>query len=216
MTDNDALRASHEDRDRIAEVLRIAAGDGRLSAEELDERLESALTAKTYRELAELTADLPAVSGSLPAVPEPGGEVAAPEPKALMRIDVGSGGVTRQGRWVVPKEMDVKIASGGVRLDFTSAAITQPVLRINAEIRSGGLLLITKPGIVIDADDVTVRSGGVSESVPWGHDVPVRMRIVLSGSVRSGGITARPPRRSFWEWLRRAPRRWEIAARQPW
>ena len=33
----DGLRASHEDRDRVAELLRVAAGDGRLTAEELDE-----------------------------------------------------------------------------------------------------------------------------------------------------------------------------------
>jgi hypothetical protein len=40
-------------------VLRVAAGDGRLSAEELDARLESALSARTLGELAGLTADLP-------------------------------------------------------------------------------------------------------------------------------------------------------------
>ena len=49
------LRASHEDRDRVVDVLRAAAGDGRLSAGELDARLESALTARTLGELAEPT-----------------------------------------------------------------------------------------------------------------------------------------------------------------
>src|SRR5271165_4110468 len=34
------LRASHVDRDRVVELLRVAGGDGRLTAEELDERLE--------------------------------------------------------------------------------------------------------------------------------------------------------------------------------
>ncbi|MGH3170904.1 MAG: DUF1707 SHOCT-like domain-containing protein, partial [Trebonia sp.] len=34
------LRASHADRDQVVEVLQAAAGDGRLSPEELDERLE--------------------------------------------------------------------------------------------------------------------------------------------------------------------------------
>jgi hypothetical protein len=53
------LRASHEDRDRVVDVLRVAAGDGRLSAGELDARLESALSARTLGELAGLTADLP-------------------------------------------------------------------------------------------------------------------------------------------------------------
>ena len=58
------LRASHEDRDRVVELLRTAAGDGRLTAEELDERLEAALTARTHSELAVLTADLPAITGT--------------------------------------------------------------------------------------------------------------------------------------------------------
>ena len=57
------LRASHEDRDRVAELLRIAAGEGRLTAEELDERLEKALTARTYGELEALSRDLSAAPG---------------------------------------------------------------------------------------------------------------------------------------------------------
>jgi hypothetical protein len=57
------LRASHEDRDRFVEMLRVAAGDGRLTAEELDERLDVALTARTYGELAALTTDLPVAPG---------------------------------------------------------------------------------------------------------------------------------------------------------
>ena len=74
------LRASHVDRDRVVELLRVAAGDGRLTAEELDERLEAALTARTYGELAALTTDLPAVPDSAPGPP-------VPEPKDLARID---------------------------------------------------------------------------------------------------------------------------------
>ena len=61
------LRASHVDRDRTVELLRVAAGDGRLTAEELDQRLETALTARTYGELAALTTDLPAIPDSAPA-----------------------------------------------------------------------------------------------------------------------------------------------------
>jgi len=54
------LRASHEDRDRVVELLRVAAGDGRLTSDELDQRLELALTARTYGELTTLVSDLPA------------------------------------------------------------------------------------------------------------------------------------------------------------
>jgi DUF1707 SHOCT-like domain len=52
-----AVRASDADRDRVADVLRGAAGDGRLTADEFDERLEAALSSRTLDELAVLTAD---------------------------------------------------------------------------------------------------------------------------------------------------------------
>lgn len=54
-----AQRASHAERELTVDILRIAAGDGRLTVAELEERLEVALTARTTGELAELTADLP-------------------------------------------------------------------------------------------------------------------------------------------------------------
>ena len=57
------LRASDADRDRVVDVLRVAAGDGRLAADELDERQEAALSSRTLSELAVLTADLVAGPG---------------------------------------------------------------------------------------------------------------------------------------------------------
>ncbi len=54
-----ALRASDADRDHVAERLRRAAVEGRLRIEELEQRLESALSARTYGELDSLLRDLP-------------------------------------------------------------------------------------------------------------------------------------------------------------
>jgi hypothetical protein len=53
------LLASDADREAVAERLRIAAGDGRLTAAELEERLERAFSARTELELEPLVADLP-------------------------------------------------------------------------------------------------------------------------------------------------------------
>ena len=192
------LRASHEDRDRVVELLRMAAGDGRLTAEELDQRLEAALTARTYGELTALTNDLPAGPGLATTA----------EPKDLVRIESRSGSARRDGRWVVPKRMEIRVSSGSVRLDFTEAVITQPTLRIDAEVTSGSLTLITKPGIVVDADDVSMRSGTVKVRPHKGPEVPAVLSIHVSGKVGSGTITARPPRpprRTFWQWLLRRP-----------
>jgi Domain of unknown function (DUF1707) len=200
------LRASHDDRDRVVEMLRVSAGDGRLTAEELDERLEVAMTARTYGELARLVADLPA-AGSGAVAP-----ALAPRAKDVARIDCGSGEARREGRWVVPQRLEVKVTSGRVLLDFRDAVITEPALRIDAEVRSGHLTLVTKPGIVVDTDDVAVRSGHVKVRAPWGPDVPELLRVEVSGTVRSGHLIARPPHRTFWQWLTRRPRPYEIAA----
>lgn len=204
------LRASHEDRDRVVEVLRIAAGDGRLTAAELDERLEVALSARTFGELAALTTDLP--DGRLAAIPMAAADPLA-QPKDVARIDCHSGTAKRDGRWVVPKRLEVRVTSGTVQLDFTQAVILHRSIQIDAEVRSGRLTIVTKPGIVVDADDVTLRSGNVRVRAPWGADVPVTLLISISGRVGSGSILARPPRRSFWQWLRRQPRPYAITAR---
>lgn len=191
------FRASYEDRDRVVETLRLAAGDGRLSADELDQRIEMALTARTYGELAALTKDLP----------DPAGPAAVAEPKDMIRIESGSSRTRRDGRWVVPKRMEIKVGSGTVKLDFTEAVIAQATLRIDVEVNSGVLLLITKPGIVVDADDVSVRSGSVKVESPG--QAPTLLRIQVAGKVNSGRVKARPPRpprRTFWQWLLRRPK----------
>ncbi|MGE5291826.1 MAG: DUF1707 SHOCT-like domain-containing protein [Micromonosporaceae bacterium] len=192
------LRASHEDRDRVVEILRVAAGDGRLTAAELDERLEAALTARTHSELAVLTADLPTVAGRPDGV--------APQAKDLVRIDYQGGNARRVGSWVVPQRMQVRAVGGTVKLDFTEAVITGPTLQIEAEVRGGSLVLVTKPGIEVDADGVAVRGGSVKVRPDAGSKRPVILRIQVSGEARGGSIVARPPRRTSWQWLLHKPR----------
>jgi class 3 adenylate cyclase len=57
------LRASDADRERVAERLRRDYGTGRLSTEDLSERVEAAYAARTLPELEALTADLPPAAG---------------------------------------------------------------------------------------------------------------------------------------------------------
>jgi len=188
------LRASHADRDQVAEILRVAAGDGRLTADELDERIEAALSARTVSDLATLTADLPA------AAP---GQLSA-EPKELIRIDQRFGDVTRVGRWVVPKRIEIKLTAGNVKLDFTDAMITQGILHIDVDLGLGGdLLLITKPGVVVVTDDLTVRMGDIKVRHRDDPGTPVILRVEVAGRVRGGDIVARLPRRTFRQWVRR-------------
>jgi hypothetical protein len=175
------LRASHADRDRVVEILRVAAGDGRLTADELDERLEAALSARTHGE----------------------------QPKDLVRITQRFGDAERTGRWVVPRRMEIRSTAGGVKLDFTEAVITHDTLRIDVELGFGGdLLLVTRPGVVVDADDLEVSLGDVKLKAGADPHAPVILRVKLAGRIRGGDVVARPRRRTFWQWLRRRPLRY--------
>jgi hypothetical protein len=192
------IRASHSDRDRTVELLRVAAGDGRLTAEELDERLEAALTAKTLSELAMLTTDLPATPG------QPGD--VAPQAKELVRFASKGGNVTRTGQWVVPASIEAKVTGGNVKLDLTAALITLPTLTIDADLRGGNLILVTRPGIVVEADDMTMVGGNVVFRKGTASPAAAILRVELSGQIRGGNVVVRLPRRTFWQWLTRQPR----------
>lgn len=195
------LRASHADRDRVVDVLRIAAGDGLLTADELDERLEVALSARTLSELAGLTADLP-------PVPATGGGMAGAEAKDVVRIEqVHSGTVERVGRWVVPRRLELAVTYCQVTLDFTDAVITHDTLRIDVEMTGKTLTLVTRPGVVVDTDALRLIHSSVKyRQTPANPHTPVTLRVELVGQKAHGRVVVRPPRRTLAQWrLRRPP-----------
>ncbi|WP_405664412.1 DUF1707 domain-containing protein [Streptomyces sp. RK9] len=185
-------RVSHRDRDFAVEILRVAAGDGRLTGEELDERVEAALAARTASDLAELTADLP-----LHGMP--------PQAREVVRIDQRFGDSKRAGRWLVPHRMEVRLMFTDLKLDFTEAVISYDTLHIALDLRIGGnLTLVTAPGIVIDTDGITHTRGDIKITPETGPEVPTRLRVILTGRSSGGDIVARPPRRTPGQWLRRS------------
>jgi hypothetical protein len=186
------LRVSHEDREQVVEVLTVAAGDGRLAAAELDERLEAALSARTSGELEALTADLP------------NAVAATASPKDVVRLDFQGGSGARRGRWIVPRRMEIHAAGGSVKLDFTNAVITSPTLDIQAEVRGGRLLVVTRPGIEVDVDGIAARGGSVRVRPERRPEEPVLLMIRVCGEADGGSLVVRPRRRTFWK---RASRR---------
>lgn len=132
------------------------------------------------------------------ADPNAGGETV----RDLLRIECGSGTAKRDGSWVVPRRLRINVGTGSVRLDFRQAVIAVPELRIDAQIASGSLRLVTRPGIVVDADDVTVGSGSVTVVPPSGTDAPPELRVTVSGRVASGSVSARPGGRWRTLWQR--------------
>jgi hypothetical protein len=200
------LRASHEDRDQTVEQLRVAAGDGRIDPEELEQRVEAALTARTYGQLAALIADLP--TGPVARV----AGAATPRPKEDVRIECRHSSTRREGPWAVPQRMTVEVKHGNVFLDFTQADVTWPTLRLDVDLHHSNLVLITKPGILIDSDALTLQGGNSRIRSPRGPEAPPALRVDLAGQVRHSNVVARPPHRSFWSWLLRRPDRYALPA----
>ena len=66
-----SMRASSADRERAVDVLKAGFAEGRLTQDEYNDRMGRAYTARTYGELATLTADLPAGVSPMPAWPVP-------------------------------------------------------------------------------------------------------------------------------------------------
>jgi Domain of unknown function (DUF1707) len=56
---NPSIRASDADRERVVEILRQHTAEGRITADEFEERMTAAYAARTMGALAELTTDLP-------------------------------------------------------------------------------------------------------------------------------------------------------------
>ncbi|OLZ72252.1 hypothetical protein AV521_10160 [Streptomyces sp. IMTB 2501] len=178
------LRASHADRDQVVDVLTGAAGDGRITAEELDERVAAALSARTLGELAVLTADLPQEADAAPA-------------KDVVRIEQQYASATREGRWVVPRRLEIVCAWGNVTLDLSDAVITHDTLDIDLDMCGGTLRLLTRPGVVVDADSLAIGHSKTKVRPARDPEAPVVLRVAIGGQLSMGKVEVRPPRRWF-------------------
>jgi hypothetical protein len=172
------MRASHEDRDRVVDALRVAGGDGRLSAEELDTRLERALSARTLGELAGLTADLPN----------------APAAKEVLVIRQHAGKYVQEGRWLVPARIELRTQLCRVTLDFTHAVITSSVLRIDADMQHGKLFIVSPPGIAINTDGLTLIYSKLKLHSKNAAADP-RLRIELTGTLVHAKVIEQQPQK---------------------
>ncbi|MFE0728414.1 DUF1707 domain-containing protein [Streptomyces antibioticus] len=122
-TPTGALRASDADRDRVADILREALAEGRLTADEHAERVEGVLAAKTVGELEVFIRDLPAAherrASPLPAPPRPTAGAIPADPDDNV-IAVFSSAV-RRGRRRAGRRIHAYAIFGSVEIDLSEA-----------------------------------------------------------------------------------------------
>ena len=169
--DPSQLRISDQDRHQVAEVLRKAAGEGRIDLEELDERLEATFKAKTYGDLVPITADLPVrTTDALPGTPHvapPAVQPAGTHPMVPATTYESSisfmSECARRGVWRVPAQHTAFSMMGSVTLDLREAVFDAREVTINAVAIMAGIDIVVNPWTQVIVDGVGVM-GDFSQS----------------------------------------------------
>jgi len=175
------LRISDEDRHKVAELLRDAAGEGRIDLEELDERLEATYAAKTYGDLVPITIDLPA-HPQQPATPVVRRETLPATATHENSVSI-MGDCTRKGAWLVPERHHAFALMGGVTLDLREATFAAKETVIYANAVMAGI------DIYVDArTHVIVEGVGIMGAFDQGRDKVAAEITADSPVVRVKGI----------------------------
>jgi hypothetical protein len=193
------LRAPDADRERTAEVLRQAAGDGRLTMDELDERLNTTYAARTHRELERLTADVVVRDARAPATGTPRMPVRQGEGTKWL-ISVMSGH-DRKGRWLVGPRTHVINVMGGSDLDLNDAELAGQTVEMTVFSLMGGASIRVPEGLNVEVSDFAFMGGndatlGDERPDPGGPTLRLKLISIMGGSdVKRGRKLSRAERR---------------------
>lgn len=192
------LRASDNDRERYAQLLHTAMGEGRITMNELEERLGTVYAAKTVGELEPVVADLPQ-AGTPAAVPSaqpaPAG-ANLPErriggtPGSTMSVAIMAG-TERKGSWVVPPQHTSFAFWGGVEIDLRKARFAEAHSTITAIAVMGGIDIIVPDDIHVEVTGIGIM-GGFDSRTRNGADedaaLPGAPRVRVNGFAFWGGV----------------------------
>jgi Domain of unknown function (DUF1707) len=189
MTDPDpprdlaAQRAGDADRDAVAAMLRVAAGEGRIDLSELEERLGLVNAAKTYGELDLLVADLPQPPPSLTL------SGADTEPDTLV-LSTTTADIRQDGHWVVPKLITAESTTGWITIDFTRAYCRHREVTVEVVTKTGWMELILPPGWAARVGPLKTYTGHISNKALDTPD-PGAPTVIVTGDPVFGYIKIR-------------------------
>jgi len=189
--DRRLLRVSDADREQVTEQLREAAGQGRITMDELDTRLDQTYSAKTYAELAMITRDLPvegtaalatSTTGTFPA------ERIGGTPKRRLSVAILSG-ARRKGAWVVPPVYTAVAFLGGVDMDLREARFSEREVKIRAYALLGGVNIVVPSDIEVDVEGIGIMGGFDHKGSHSG--IPSAPRLHVTGLAIMGGVNVK-------------------------
>ncbi|MFD6282099.1 DUF1707 domain-containing protein [Streptomyces sp. NPDC060209] len=186
------IRASDADRDRIADILREAVAEGRLTAEEHAERVDLVYRAKTVGELEPLVQDLPTPGGTARSATSSygyGPEGAAGPAENLVAVFSSS---TRRGRWRVGGRTNAFALFGSVEIDLTEALFGQRLTVVNATSIFGSVEIKVPENISLRGSGTGIFGNFEVDTLESADpEAPV---VVVNGYSVFGSVEAKPKR----------------------
>jgi hypothetical protein len=198
------LRASDAEREHAVEILGDAAAEGRLSINELDERIQSAYATHTVGELTALLADVSpyGLSGNLFESPRHSDRaVAGREGPGARRVVSIMGGNHRRGYWRIAKRCSVVSIMGAGEIDLCDVELTHAVTRLNVYSVMGGAEIRVPAGVRVQVSKLAFMGGNdvhLDDQAPRPDDPLIHIRLVsiMGGAkVRVGRKPNRSARR---------------------
>jgi len=195
------MRVSNDDRERIARVLHDSMAEGRLTVNELEERLDKVYAAKTFADLEPLTRDLPtnaqarAVALPLPSTPVSsdriGGRGTSSNAIAVMS------GTTRVGVWTVPPTFTSVAVMGGVEIDLTEARFEDAETTIQAFALMGGIDIYVPEDIAVQVNGTGFMGAFENRAADQAQPRPGVPLVKITGLAVMGGVEVkrRKPKR---------------------
>jgi hypothetical protein len=172
-----SVRVADADREGAVVALREHAVAGRLTLEELAERVGSALTATTREQLDRTLA-------SLPDAPAAHDEASGGRVLGLF------GDVARSGRWTLGRRVSALGLFGGVRLDLRHAEVTSAEVWVDVRALCGAVEVVVPRGVELDLSGVALfgaqhADAGDERPLPGAPIVHLRARTAF------GALTVR-------------------------
>ena len=190
------MRVSDADRDQVAETLREAAAEGRITLDELDGRLERTYSSQIYADLEPIVADLPPTHGSdLAQNPAAGASSVSGESGDALVINAKGETTARKGTWEVPARVEVNARWGTCKLDLREARLTSPVTEIWIDVTGGSGNIILPEGSTAHVDVDSSWFGSLKSQVDTIRKQGVP-HFVVTGEAKGGGLTVRYKRSS--------------------
>jgi hypothetical protein len=174
---------SDSEREHVVGLLQKAIGQGLITLDEFSTRTDTALAARTRSELNAVLIDLPGMVHKEAAPP-----AGVPTAKSKVELRSTMSKLRRTGRWVVPRELVVRLKAGAADLDFTEAKIEHPVVSIELDVTAGPVRLLLPEDASVDIDELQLAAGKLENKVHRGSGNP---HFVVTGMVRAGTVTIR-------------------------